>query len=113
MRKTAIIVLCGLAGANALIISPTNVARHPAPSMGLFDGLKKMVDPEDAMGRGVFMDEVAGGDGSADSLAKTRQKAKQASKPKQSGGGGIAGTPNMMKFEPPKFPDLPNPFGKK
>ena len=60
------------------------------------------------MGRGVFADELAGGDGSAKSLAKTKtnQAERAKSKAKQpQGGGGPAFT--MPKFE------MPNPFGGK
>ena len=57
------------------------------------------------MGRGVFADELTGGDGSAQSLAKTKAKQAAKSKAKQpQGGGGPAFT--MPKFE------MPNPFQK-
>ena len=54
------------------------------------------------MERGVLQDELAGGDGSKASLARTKAKAKAAAdKPME-----------MPKIELPKF-ELPNPFGDK
>ena len=59
-------------------------------------------DPEGAMERGVLQDELAGGDGSKASLARTKAKAKAAAdKPME-----------MPKIDLPKF-ELPNPFGDK
>ena len=52
--------------------------------------------------------ELTGGDGSEESLARTKKKVK---KTQQKGGGGF----EAPKFEMPKAPkfELPNPFGKK
>ena len=54
------------------------------------------------MERGVLQDELAGGDGSKESIARTKARAKAASdKPME-----------MPKIDLPKF-ELPNPFGDK
>ena len=63
---------------------------------------RRRFDPEGAMERGVLQDELAGGDGSKASLARTKAKAKAAAdKPME-----------MPKIDLPKF-ELPNPFGDK
>ena len=63
---------------------------------------RRRFDPEGAMERGVLQDELAGGDGSKESIARTKARAKAASdKPME-----------MPKIELPKF-ELPNPFGDK
>ena len=74
--------------------SVTHIA-DAAPTLRRFD-------PEGAMERGVLQDELAGGDGSKESIARTKARAKAASdKPME-----------MPKIELPKF-ELPNPFGDK
>lgn len=71
--------------------------QRSAPQM---NWLKNLVDPEDAMGRNVLADELAGGDGSAPPKQKP-QKPRPKPKPGQKEPG----------FEMPKLPELPNPFG--
>ena len=61
--------------------------------------------------RGVFEDEIMGGDGSEGSLAATKKKMKEAAAKRQQGGGG--GGFEMPKVEMPNpFGGMPNPFGK-
>ena len=57
------------------------------------------------MERGVLQDELAGGDGSRESLARTKAAAKaKADKPME--------MPEMPKLGNP-FENMPNPFGDK
>lgn len=108
--RVASLVATGILAANGLVVAPLRPAPHAARAAdptNFFD-LKKMIDPENAMERGVFLDEIQGGDGSEESLAATKRrqeeaKRKQAAKDQDGGGGGLP------KFEMPK---LPNPFGK-
>jgi hypothetical protein len=88
--------------------------RHAIPSLGLFDGLMKTIDPENAAGRGVLADELSGGDGSPESLENTRKRqAEQKKKKDSASGGGFAfEAPKLPNFEA-KLPNLPNPFGGK
>ena len=107
----ALLPLC-----SSLLLQGTNVrASVPtarcAVNLGLFDGLKKLVDPEDAMSRNVLEDELTGGDGSAESLAATKRRKAEAARKAEAGESG--GLPfDMPKFEMPKM-GLPNPFEKK
>ena len=95
------LVLLLLPLASALVLQPTArpgalcSAARAGDIVAFFD-LKKMIDPEDAMGRGVLQDELAGGDGSPRSLARTK---KQASEKKAA---------PQAEF---KMPEMPNPFG--
>ena len=87
-RASAILSSCAMA------VSLYNPPRIPPT--------RRRFDPEGAMERGVRQDELAGGDGSKASLARTKAKAKAAAdKPME-----------MPKIDLPKF-ELPNPFGDK
>ena len=116
MRSSLLLVAICSVSVDAFVISqsglkaPCTRVRHASPTLGLFDGLMKAIDPENAAARGVLADELSGGDGSSASLERTRKR--QAEQKKQSaaasGGGGF-----NMAFEAPKLPNLPNPFGGK
>ena len=95
----------GLQFSGARPAASRSTSRSVNPS--LFFDFKKMIDPENAMERGVLVDELTGGDGSPESLAKTKSKKKQ----KAQKGGGF----EVPKFEMPKSPfgDMPNPFAPK
>ena len=64
-----------LANGLHLGLPPARVARRTT-SPSLFFDLKKMIDPENAMERGVLADELSGGDGSEESLAQAADEAK-------------------------------------
>ena len=118
LRLSALLLVLPLA--SAFVLQPAGLSscssRARASTTTAFFDLKKMLDPEDAMGRGVLADDLAGGDGSPESLAKT--KAKQAEAKEKGLLPSVSEPPKMPempkmempKLELPKF-ELPNPFG--
>ena len=68
--------------------------------------LKKLYDPEDAMGRNVLAEDLSGGTAAAP--AKQQKPRKPAPKPNP---GEEVPAFEMPKMEMPKMPELPNPFG--
>ena len=88
----------------ARFVLPPHIAqRQRSPQM---NWLKKLYDPEDAMGRNVLAEDLSGGTAAAP--AKQQKPRKPAPKPNP---GEEAPAFEMPKMEMPKMPELPNPFG--
>ena len=87
------------------------VARHGPPSLGLFDGLKKMIDPEDAMSKNTLANDIQSTDDSPAAVEAREKKALEMERRREQGD---QDTLSQLKdFKLPNLLDgMPNPFKK-
>ena len=86
-------------------------ARNEPPSLGLFDGLKKIIDPEDAMSKNTLANDITSTDDAPAAVSAREKKAAEAERRREQGEQDTLSELKDFKL-PNLFDGMPNPFKK-